>query len=88
MDNELIDEVRMFLCKVNKVTAPHRHGQSISKRALSNLANAQIDLEELLEKLTTNKKSFDINDPNLWRSMSKEELDKLLRSDAKVKENK
>jgi hypothetical protein len=41
--------INMLLCRVNKVTAPHRHGQPISKAALDNLSNEQIDIEEWLK---------------------------------------
>lgn len=38
--------LRHLLNKVNAVTAPHRHGQPISKRRLDDLANAQLEYEE------------------------------------------
>lgn len=45
--------IELFLCKVNKVTSPHRHGQKISKRALDDLSNAQIDIEASLTQIPT-----------------------------------
>jgi hypothetical protein len=41
--------ISMLLCKVNKVTAPHRHGQIIPKSALDDLANYQIEFEAALK---------------------------------------
>lgn len=38
--------LELFLAKVNKVTAYHRHGQEIPRRALDDLANAQIEMEQ------------------------------------------
>jgi hypothetical protein len=43
-------DLEMFLCKVNKVTAAHRHGQKIPVRALDALSNAQIDIEAKLRE--------------------------------------
>ena len=45
---DLIKEVNKFLVKVNKVTAPHRHGSNQRKGAMDDLSNAQIDLEDYL----------------------------------------
>jgi hypothetical protein len=42
-------DIRLFLCKVNKVTSPHRHGQAVSKRVLDDLSNAQIEMEAALK---------------------------------------
>lgn len=39
-----------LLNKVNAVTAPHRHGQSVSKRRLDDLANAQLKYEESIRE--------------------------------------
>ena len=44
-----------LLCKVNKVTAYHRHGQKIPQRALDDLANYQIEFEAALKS----KEAFD-----------------------------
>ena len=51
-------ELESLLCKVNKVTAYHRHGNKIPKRALDELSNYQIDIEEKIreEKDRLNKK--------------------------------
>lgn len=48
--NFLHDECNQFLAPVNGVTAPHRHGNPISQRALDRLSNAQIDFEKFIEK--------------------------------------
>lgn len=51
--NELCDlhtYISMLLCKVNKVTAYHRHGQKIPEGALDDLSNFQIDFEDFLER--------------------------------------
>lgn len=42
--------IQHLLNTVNAVTAPHRHGQFVSKRRLDNLANAQIDYESIVRK--------------------------------------
>lgn len=39
-------ELRHLLNKVNAVTAPHRHGNPVSKRKLDDLANAQVEYEQ------------------------------------------
>ena len=44
----------MFLARVNKVTAYHRHGLSIPKKALDILSNEQIDMEKWLENKKNN----------------------------------
>jgi hypothetical protein len=44
-----------LLCKVNKVTAYHRHGQKIPQRDLDDLANYQIEFEAALKS----KEAFD-----------------------------
>ena len=41
--------IRRLLNKVNKVTAPFRHGQKIPDRDLISLSNYQIDFEKLFE---------------------------------------
>lgn len=41
-------ELKHLLNLVNAVTAPHRHGQPVSKRRLDDLANAQVEYEESL----------------------------------------
>ena len=45
----LYNNIEMLLCKVNKVTAYHRHGQKIPEKALDDLANFQVEFEESLE---------------------------------------
>ena len=39
-------DLAYLFCKINKVTAYHRHGAKIPQRALDELANFQIDFEE------------------------------------------
>lgn len=39
-------DVKILLCKINKVTAYHRHGNPIPKEALDDLANFQIEFED------------------------------------------
>jgi hypothetical protein len=39
-------DLERLLCKVNKVTAYHRHGQKIPENALDDLANTQVEIEE------------------------------------------
>jgi hypothetical protein len=39
-------DLERLLCKVNKVTAYHRHGQKIPENALDDLANTQVKIEE------------------------------------------
>jgi hypothetical protein len=46
MRSEDIHKLEMFLCKVNKVTAPFRHNASISNDALVVLSNDQIEMEQ------------------------------------------
>lgn len=55
MDAKEIEKIELFLARVNKVTSSHRHGQVISKRALDNLSNSQIDMEKWLKELKENK---------------------------------
>lgn len=43
-------KISMFLMHVNKVTAFHRHGNSIPKDNLDLLSNDQIDMEAWLEE--------------------------------------
>jgi hypothetical protein len=38
-------DLELLLCKVNKVTAYHRHGQKIPESALDDLANIQVEIE-------------------------------------------
>ncbi len=52
-------ELKHLLNLVNAVTAPHRHGQSVSKRRLDDLANAQVEYEEAMSAC----------DESPWRSM-------------------
>jgi hypothetical protein len=40
-----------LLCAVNRVTAPHRHGNYIFTDRLDNLANVQIDVENELKQI-------------------------------------
>jgi len=46
--------IERFLVILNKVTAYHRHGNVIPKNALDNLCNAQIELENQLQKTAHN----------------------------------
>jgi len=43
-----LKQIELFMGKVNKVTAPHRHGNPIPKRALDELSNRQLDIEKIL----------------------------------------
>lgn len=47
---ELREKVERLLCKINKVTAPHRHGNKIRKVDLDNLSNCQIEVEQALKE--------------------------------------
>ena len=38
-----------LLCRINKVTAPHRHGRRVPAQDLTALANYQIEAEEWLK---------------------------------------
>ena len=49
-DLDLKRQVERFLCKVNAVTACHRHGLEIPKSKLDALSNAQLELEEVLKE--------------------------------------
>lgn len=56
MEQKDIDRIELFLARVNKVTSNHRHGQPISKRALDNLSNSQLDMESWLRDLKNKNK--------------------------------
>lgn len=45
---DLLRVMNQFMCTVNLVTSYHRHGGKIPKRYLDNLANTQLDIEEML----------------------------------------
>lgn len=49
-----MNNIQLLLCKINKVTAPFRHGQKVPNRALTDLSNFQIEFEQQLksEELT------------------------------------
>jgi hypothetical protein len=47
--DDLLSLLRSLLCAVNRVTAPHRHGNQISKSALDGLCNRQLDIEKAVE---------------------------------------
>jgi len=46
--------IERFLAIVNRITAYHRHGNTIPKEALDNLCNAQIELEKQLQNTSSN----------------------------------
>lgn len=46
MDKESEDKIQGLLNKVNKVTCPFRHGQKISDKDMTELANRQLEFEE------------------------------------------
>ena len=46
--------IERLLVLVNKVTAYHRHGNNIPKKALDKLCNAQIELETKLQNTSSN----------------------------------
>lgn len=48
--NFLHDAGDKFLCPVNRVTANHRHGNSVQPKYLDRLSNAQLDFEKAMEK--------------------------------------
>ena len=52
LPDELARAIRTFVCRVNAVTAYHRHGQKPTPRKLDNLSNGQIEFEEVLRKYT------------------------------------
>lgn len=52
-------ELRHLLNKVNAVTAPHRHGNPVSKRKLDDLANAQVEYEQALPGMIRRANSED-----------------------------
>jgi hypothetical protein len=54
MDQKDYDRLNMFLARVNKVTAYHRHGLTIPKKALDVLSNEQIVMEEWLQDKKSN----------------------------------
>lgn len=58
MNKEEIVQIQSLICKVNKITAYHRHGNKIPKKVLDDLSNFQIDFEKWLASATT-KKSYD-----------------------------
>lgn len=47
---ELDQKLTSLLCKINKVTAPFRHGQKIPNKALVALADYQTEFEQFYEK--------------------------------------
>jgi hypothetical protein len=42
--------IEKLLMKVNRVTAPHRHGNPVPIIALDDLANCQLEIEEFIKK--------------------------------------
>ncbi len=48
---ELIEACQHIICKVNAVTAFHRHGNSIPKTKLDELSNYQIEFEHTITKI-------------------------------------
>jgi hypothetical protein len=58
MNHDEIEKIQLLLCKINKVTAYHRHGNKIPQKALNELSNFQIDFESWLNTIirpSTNK---------------------------------
>ena len=51
MKKETIEKIQFFLGQVNRVTAPHRHGNVVRKCDLDALSNAQLDMEKYLDDL-------------------------------------
>ena len=49
MNTEELDRINMFLARVNKVTCPFRHGNSVPESALVRLSNEQIEMEKWLK---------------------------------------
>ena len=41
-------EIDRFMCKVNAVTAPHRHGNTVSKHRLDELSDGQLEVESAM----------------------------------------
>ncbi len=50
--NDLLSLLNSLLCAVNRVTAPHRHGNRIPQSALDDLSNRQLDIERSVENMT------------------------------------
>ena len=48
MCDKVTDLLESLICRVNAVTAYHRHGQAIPAGKLDDLANKQIEIEEAL----------------------------------------
>lgn len=49
-NSRLREALDKLLNKVNAVTAPHRHGIPVTRNALDNLANRQIEVESLIAR--------------------------------------
>lgn len=56
----LLKEWKHLNNKVNKVTAPYRHGNGAHPTALTNLCNAQQDVWDNVNKIEHNVKKHDI----------------------------
>jgi RNA processing factor Prp31 len=54
-EKELEHLLNSLLNKVNKVTAPHRHGNPIPPDDLTELANRQVEIEEVLRRCEEDK---------------------------------
>jgi len=48
--NNLNQKIRSFIGDVNRVTVYHRHSQTIPKKELDNLSNAQLEIEKELRR--------------------------------------
>jgi len=51
MDKKIKYAIEFLLCKINKVTSPHRHGNKISKSSLDELSNEQIIFESSIKDI-------------------------------------
>lgn len=52
--DEFFKQFRRLNNKVNKVTAPFRHGNKVSDKAMTELCNAQLDVEAAINKIKRN----------------------------------
>lgn len=46
--------LRRLLNKVNKITAAHRHGNTVSGKMLDDLYERQLEVEQFIEEATCN----------------------------------
>ena len=74
-----MNAIKRLLIVMNKVTACHRHGLPISKEALDEMCNAQIDAEKELQEI---EKEFLITEP--FREWHESRVNNLIKTDMKL----